>query len=298
MKTFTCPTCKKEWPQNYCLMCGCIIDKTAAPPTTLAPVPPDEPESAAHAPLRIPPRPAGLQTPPDDKAAAQKASVVNTCLWWFGVLIVLNILLFWTPLVLVGYSLAYETKFSDFVFDWGMPFVWVLAIFPVYKLFRMARYEDNGIRFTMIIVFALLILIPFTTTLAFVLLFKKTLGEMPANDCPICGSTLTGKAEEKFKATGFQAFHNRCCYLCDAVWKPGCPKWLALVGIAAGALVWFLDILLTKAGALSDPIARYLLAGLAAAPALYGLTVLLGNGDRIEILSKGQNAVKQPARKK
>lgn len=156
-----------------------------------------------------------------DKTAAQRALAVQTCLWWFGALIALNILLFWMPFVIIGIDPGLVTKFTDFIFDWGMPFVWALAIYPMYKLFRMATYEENFVRFAALAVYVLLILIPFTTALAFVLLFKKTLGEAPLNICPICGNPQTGKATGKDKAIFFHAFANRRCRVCDTVWRPG-----------------------------------------------------------------------------
>jgi hypothetical protein len=106
------------------------------------------------------------------------------------------------------------------------------------------------------------------------------------NHCPLCGSAATGKADGKFKSggffTGFQAFPNRCCHVCEAAWKPGCPKWAAIVcivcGCAASALAY---LMFTGFGRLWFAI----LFG--AVPILYGLDVLISKGEKMKILSIG-----------
>jgi len=104
--------------------------------------------------------------------------------------------------------------------------------------------------------------------------------------CPLCNSAATGKADGKFKGggffTGFQAFPNRCCYECEAVWNPGCPKWAAIVcmvcGCAASALAY---LMFTGFGKL------WFAVIFGAAPILYGLDVLLNKGEKMKILSIG-----------
>lgn len=222
---------------------------------------------------------------------AERASVVTLCLWWFGGLIVLNILLFWVPFVMIGFSPAFETKFVDAVFTWGIPLVWALAIFPIYKLFKIVKYDDNLGRFGAIALYTVLILIPFTTPLAFVLLFKKTLGEAPANDCPVCGSALTGKAGGKYQAVLFEAFANRHCRVCNTIWHPGCPKSVGVVCILAGLALFLFKYLMNLLDSMTSdrgmsPLASTLADFFASLPILYGLGVLLGTTGKMQILSK------------
>jgi hypothetical protein len=169
MKTFTCPTCKKNWPENYCPMCARTIDKTIA-------------QQPAPAPS--------------------------------------------------------QPKFQQSVRD-----------------------------------------LPPTST-----------ANRGRNDCPLCDSKHTGKADGKFKAVGFQAFPNRCCYNCDAAWMPACPRWIAVVCIVAGVAAWLLLLLMFtiagNSGSIGSTIALSFFGWL---PVLYGLAVFVGLGGKMKILSKGQN---------
>jgi hypothetical protein len=111
------------------------------------------------------------------------------------------------------------------------------------------------------------------------------------NDCPICGSANTGKADGKFKTLGFQAFPNRYCYACDAAWQPTCPKWAALPCVVSGCALWMLDLFM------SSGLFRHGLIGfLSWIPILYGLAVLFGIGGKLRILSKGSLATEQVPR--
>jgi hypothetical protein len=115
------------------------------------------------------------------------------------------------------------------------------------------------------------------------------------NLCPLCGSAATGKADGQFKTggffTGFQAFPNRCCYVCDAAWKPGCPKWAAIVCVVCGCAACPLAYLM-----LSGLTAKWFAVLFGALPVLYGLDVLFGNGGKMRILTIGNFDLKQSDR--
>lgn len=112
------------------------------------------------------------------------------------------------------------------------------------------------------------------------------------SDCPICGTVNTGKATGQFKAVGFQAFPNQCCFVCDAVWRPACPKWGALVCMICGCAAWLLVSVMFP-GAFGTV---FLSAILGVVPILYGLAVLAGMGGKMRILSKGRTAMEQAGR--
>src|SRR6266404_4028224 len=48
MQTFTCPTCGKEWPENYCPQCAATIDRV------LVPKPSSTPKQETETPTSIP----------------------------------------------------------------------------------------------------------------------------------------------------------------------------------------------------------------------------------------------------
>ena len=104
--------------------------------------------------------------------------------------------------------------------------------------------------------------------------------------CPLCGSADTGKAEIKYDRggffMGFQAFQNRCCYVCEAAWKPGCPKWVAIVCMISGCAASVLAYLMFTGFA-----EKWFAVFFGLVPFIYGLDVLVSKGGRLKILSIG-----------
>ena len=109
-------------------------------------------------------------------------------------------------------------------------------------------------------------------------------------DCPICGSTGTGKAEgvHKSEQPGFRVFANRRCYVCDAVWQPACPKWAGLAAIVAGGAISYLAFIMytgfTRCG---------MIAFLGCLPIAYGVAVLIGMEGKTVILLERRSQTKQ-----
>jgi len=117
--------------------------------------------------------------------------------------------------------------------------------------------------------------------------------------CPTCRSLSTHVTEGEFKASGFQAFGNRVCDECGTAWRPGCPRWAAILSILTGCVV-----LGCVFGAIRFLFKQHVLPNFSDASAFkglllfgfftvmglwacfYGITVLLGRAGKMIILGK------------
>ena len=72
---------------------------------------------------------------------------------------------------------------------------------------------------------------------------------MTKNNCPKCGSLDFSVLPKKGLA--FQFAGDRACKTCGTVWRPGCPKWGAILSLVVG-LILFVILLISGIEYVSD----------------------------------------------
>ena len=122
---------------------------------------------------------------------------------------------------------------------------------------------------------------------------------MTKNNCPKCGSLDFSVLPKKGLA--FQFAGDRACKTCGTVWRPGCPKWGAILSLVVG-LILFVILLISGIEYVSDLaqgrsrlqegfiVSWMLWAAFAvgfANAVIYGFRVLTGKAGLGKIISEG-----------
>jgi len=119
--------------------------------------------------------------------------------------------------------------------------------------------------------------------------------------CPECQSSRSRTARGRFAASGTQAFRNRECKECGTVWRPSCPRGVAVVFIAAGFVLPLSIIFIF--GAFPNEARGFWSMGsvfvIGISSAVYGIRVLRGRAGQLRVLgkveTKAENAAVLPA---